>query len=984
MRGSKKLSTLIFFLFLLSYLFLPLVGAAGSETTYPKIAADPIYIYTAAELNAVRNNLSGHFIQMADIDLGGSPWSDGAGWEPIGTESNGFGGVYDGNGFSISNLTISRSGENHVGLFGLTVTDGQEQLKNIQLVNVSVSGYWLVGGLVGYALGPIDNCSVSGTIVGDSWVGGLVGKSDKPLRECQATVSVRGANQTGGLAGAQDSSFISECSTSGSLLTEYYGGGMVGYTSGSIVSSQSSVNVTGLRYLGGLAGETAYALGQVIHCSASGTVESAIETGEESITGGLIGLSRTRVSDCYATGDVMGQSLVGGLIGLQPAESVKDCYAEGAVSGHSYVGGLIGQSNSAVIQDSWSSGTVTAISQFAGGLVGWLNATTSASLITDCVAQGDVSGSSNVGGLVGLALAPVRNSSAIGHVTGTSNIGGLIGNAQQPIQNCQASGNIVAEMTAGGLIGSSGTNSHISASRANGDVTGHRYLGGLVGDASGSIFCSFAIGSVTGQETNGNTDFNYIGGLVGITRQGCAILSSFANGPVTGSWYVGGLVGLSYGDFWNSYAEGNVTGDSYVGGLCGGAYGNDPFKDIFRCFSTGAVHSLNPGIQRGGLVGYAAPDVRITDSYYDSTRSGQTDTGKGEPRTTAQMKAGSPSPEIYTNWSEDVWRFTPTDEYPWHRLNRPARIPVDRLAGANRYTTAIRVSQAGWSECKGGAKTVILAVGTNFPDSLAGVTLAYKLNAPILLTGKDALPAETRTEIERLGAQRVIILGGTGAVSAAVADTLSTIPGVTEIERIAGTNRYDTAKEIAMRWELDYDAIYLASGLTFPDALSAAAYAANQGRPILLNGKTTLSDPVKNLLAAKPQIKLVVIIGGSGAIADSVIDELHALDLGLTVQRISGSDRYETSLHLASYLWDEGGKDIFLATGSNFPDALAGGVLAAKYSSGVLLVRSTAQTVPVAISTFIDEIPIEGGLILGGASAVNPALESDLYQLLKK
>jgi putative cell wall-binding protein len=308
---------------------------------------------------------------------------------------------------------------------------------------------------------------------------------------------------------------------------------------------------------------------------------------------------------------------------------------------------------------------------------------------------------------------------------------------------------------------------------------------------------------------------------------------------------------------------------------------------------------------------------------------------------------------------------------------------VERLAGSNRYSTAVSISQMGWPDCQGGSDTVILAVGSNFPDSLSGVTLAYKLDAPILLTAKDTLSAPARAEIERLQAKHVIILGGVGAVSNAVVSDLNSIAGIQTVSRIAGADRYQTAREIAMHTSLDYSAIYLASGLTFPDALSAAAYAAKQGRPIMLNGKTTLSGSVKTLLAAKPEIKLVVIVGGPGAIADSVIDELHALGTGLTVQRISGSDRYETSLKLASYLWDEGGKDIFLATGANFPDALAGGVLAAKHSSCVLLVRSTAQSVPSAIATLMDELSIEGGLILGGTSAITATLEADLYQKLK-
>ncbi len=983
MRESKKLSTLILFLFFLSYLFLPLVDAAGIETSSVRITEDPIYVYTAEDLNNVRNNLAGHYIQMADIDLGGSPWSDGAGWEPIGTESNGFGGVYDGNGFSISNLTISRSGENHVGLFGYIISTEQEQLKRVLLTNVNVSGLWLVGGLVGYAQGPIDDCSVNGTVIGDSWVGGLIGKSDKPIRNCHSNTSVRGVNQVGGLTGAQDLSFFNGCTSSGSVLGEYDCGGLVGYTSGSIVFSESAATVTGLRYLGGLAGQAVTTTALVADSSSTGAVESAIASGEDSIAGGVIGSSSAPVRDCFATGEVIGQNLLGGLIGYQPTASVKGCYAEGDVTGYSTIGGLIGQANSTVVQDSWASGSVTATNQIAGGLIGRMNAQSSVAIITDCAAYGDVTGSSTVGGLVGVVLSPIHNSWAKGHVAGTSNIGGLAGNAHQPIRNCSATGGVTAYMMGGGLVGSSGTNCHISSSHAEGDVNGYSYLGGLVGDSGGPISCSSASGAVTGQEIDEGTDYNYIGGLVGVSRQECAISSSFASGPVTGSWYVGGLVGLSYGDIWNSYAAGSASGKWYVGGLCGSAFGNTPMKDFFHCFATGVVSSLNSGTYPGGLVGYAAPDVRLTNCYYDTETTGQTDTGKGEPLTTVSMMTGSPSPAIFTDWSEDVWRFDPDDEYPWHRYNRPPWIPVDRLAGANRYSTAVSVSQMGWSDCQGGSNTVILAVGTNFPDSLAGVTLAYRLNAPILLTTKDALPSSTRAEIERLQAKDVIILGGLGAISDSVVSDINTISGITTVSRIAGENRYDTAREIAMHPFLSYDTIYLASGLDFPDALSAAAYAARCGQPILLNGKTALSASVKTLLSAKPDVKRVVIVGGPGAIADTVVDELRALDDTLVIERIYGGNRYETSLALAEFRWNTNGKSIFLATGTNFPDALAGGVLAAKYSSGVLLVRSTAETVPTPIETFIGGTAITSGLILGGASAVSPGLYLNLYQLLK-
>ncbi len=990
MRDSKRRHTLIVIFFLLSNLFLPILHAADTPDALVTTLSDPIYVYTAADLNDVRTNLAGNYIQMAHINLGGSPWSDGAGWEPIGTEANPFTGSYNGNNFSIQNLTINRSGSNLIGLFGYTVSANGMQLLNIRLTNASVTGKWVVGGLVGYAIGPIDACSVTGTIVGSNQVGGIAGSSDAAIRNCTAEVSVRSSDGGGGIAGTHRLSTINGCSASGSVLTNYYGGGIVGESRGNLVNCHSSVSVTGLRDLGGIAGRASIPDSYVDGCSASGTIESGVDSDYDSFTGGLIGLAMNRVMNSYATGEVYGKLSVGGLIGKLEEGLVANCRATGLVTAQQNGGGLIGLLYASDIENSYATGNVTG-SSYLGGLAGRQDPGFSGtSTIFNGSAFGSVTASSGFsGGLVGRSFgtkdtSKIINSQAWGAASGTNYVGGLIGFTDGLARNCQAKG-AVHGANAGGLAGVLSDFGLIQNCQAFGNVTGSLTLGGLVGDSNAPVLCSYAHGSVAA--SNGGTiepSNNYAGGLIGRTRTNAPVLSSYAAGPVSGYWYIGGLVGSANGDIWNSYALGSATGHSYVGGLCGVAYGAEAIlKDIFHCYSTGVVNGNPSGSSIGGLLGHKGNDVQLTNSYYDSA-SGQTDTGKGELRSTSQMKTGTPSVGIYTNWSTSVWHFDPENEYPWHHYNRPDRIPVERLAGANRYTTAVSVSQMGWSDCQDGSDTVILAVGTNFPDSLAGVTLAYRLDAPILLTTKDSLPASTRDEIQRLGAKRVIILGGPGAVSANVENDLSTIPGVTDVDRIAGENRYDTARLIAMQEELHYNGIYLASGLDFPDALSAAAYAAKQGRPILLNGKTTLSAQVKNLLQAKPEISLVVIVGGPGAIADSVISELNSLYPDLTVQRISGSNRYETSLALATYLWHEGGKDVFLATGSNFPDALAGGVLAAKYSSGVLLVRNTAQSVPTSIVALIKDVSISSGLILGGASAVSVELQNDLYQILEQ
>ena len=170
--------------------------------------------------------------------------------------------------------------------------------------------------------------------------------------------------------------------------------------------------------------------------------------------------------------------------------------------------------------------------------------------------------------------------------------------------------------------------------------------------------------------------------------------------------------------------------------------------------------------------------------------------------------------------------------------------PVPRIAGSNRYTTAVQVSQKGWET----AGTVVLARGDSFPDSLAGIPLAYQLDAPILLTHSNRLPAETRAEILRLQADKVVILGGTGAISAAVEAELRAMGLV--VERIGGSNRFETAIQIAEKMG-SFDTAFLVSGLDFPDALSAASYAAQRGYPILLTGSGALNQATQNYIQSK-------------------------------------------------------------------------------------------------------------------------------------
>src|SRR5699024_8205345 len=117
---------------------------------------------------------------------------------------------------------------------------------------------------------------------------------------------------------------------------------------------------------------------------------------------------------------------------------------------------------------------------------------------------------------------------------------------------------------------------------------------------------------------------------------------------------------------------------------------------------------------------------------------------------------------------------------------------IERIKGKLRYDTAVEVSREGWAE----ADTVILAQGEEYADALTGAPLAHQLDAPVLLTPGDQLWPAAMDEIDRLNASNVVILGGTDAVSDRIANTLEA-KGLT-VERIFGSDRFETAEKIAM------------------------------------------------------------------------------------------------------------------------------------------------------------------------------------------
>jgi len=275
----------------------------------------------------------------------------------------------------------------------------------------------------------------------------------------------------------------------------------------------------------------------------------------------------------------------------------------------------------------------------------------------------------------------------------------------------------------------------------------------------------------------------------------------------------------------------------------------------------------------------------------------------------------------------------------------------DRIYGADRYWTAVEVAKKGWTT----ANTVILARGDQFPDALAGAPLAYKEDAPILLTPPDTLHEGTKRQIESLQAKKVIILGSTMAVSANVEKELEAM-GLA-VERIAGSDRYDTAVKIAVKVGIDGTAI-IADGRNFPDALAIAPYAAKNGCPILLVGNE-MPEAVKSLL---PNVNRSIVVGGEHAVSKEIYNQLK------NPVRLGGADRFETMAKIVRHEYSGDVASVYVATGTNFADALTGSVLAAKQGRPILLVRS--DRVPSPVMQLVKDSNMKHFTFFGGPEAI--------------
>jgi len=342
--------------------------------------------------------------------------------------------------------------------------------------------------------------------------------------------------------------------------------------------------------------------------------------------------------------------------------------------------------------------------------------------------------------------------------------------------------------------------------------------------------------------------------------------------------------------------------------------------------------------------------------------------------------------------------------------NTPSSPTTNRISGADRYETAAALARAQLNTTATGTTDVapnitpdslIIASGESFADALAGAQLATD-RRPLLLVKKDSIPAAVSDWIAdyktafATGSRRVFILGGTNVISAATATAIQTAittagsltPPI--ITRLSGDDRYATAKAISDFTDITgaTDALIIANGENFPDALSAGAVAAQNGWPMILSPSSGLNASVKakiDSFIALPGGTREFVIVGSEAVVPRAIEEYIINTKGISgskIRRIQGADRYQTNLLVNSeyLLTSYDGANVALVSGEAPWDALAFAGFGAKTNTHLVLTPTAGGNTNVSVLAATLAYFNDAGYgmnqrlwIIGGTAAVSSA-----------
>ena len=557
-----------------------------------KLAALAAGVNTGAEFQLDGKTVSAGgegwtFVQTTDIDLSG--YAEGEGWMPIGQANANFMGTYDGGGFQITGLTINRTYD-YQGLFGCI---NYAVIKNIHIVDCSITGARCIGALVGAVYGAtITGCSASGTVTGtkDS-VGGIAGYAGGRIEASFSTCNVSGERTIGGVAGYASyyGKYVQNCWSSGSVsATGHSAGGIVGSNANGVIVRYcySTASVSAPTYAGGIVGR-AYA--PVEHCAALNQSVSGSSSASHITTGssqncyawdGMTGVSASMqegVTPIIVTNETLDHQL-SKIFGPSAVWTYADNMLPGFGTAYDLPDYMTANKTNTIIIDSAEDLNALTVGIATGSAFPMSGHTIPAggrgwTFLQTC--DIDLSGYSN--------WTPIGRCDFEGTYDGGGfQITGLTVNS--------------AESYIGLFSYVSGTIENVHV--VNCSVQGAAYVGAIAGylTSTGSITGCSASGMVAGIGEGIGIE-NGIGGIAGFAAGRISMCS--ADCTVSGASHIGGIAGYSTGMIANCHSSGYVTASIANAGGIGGTANNT----IQNCYSTAAVYGLNSvgGIAGGGI-----------------------------------------------------------------------------------------------------------------------------------------------------------------------------------------------------------------------------------------------------------------------------------------------------------------------------------------------------------------------------------------------
>ena len=298
---------------------------------------------------------------------------------------------------------------------------------------------------------------------------------------------------------------------------------------------------------------------------------------------------------------------------------------------------------------------------------------------------------------------------------------------------------------------------------------------------------------------------------------------------------------------------------------------------------------------------------------------------------------------------------------------------VKRISGVDREQTAIEVSKKMF---KDGTNKVVLANKNNYSDVLTAAPFAKANNASLLYISSNSISKEVMSEIARLKAKEITIIGGEKSVNEGLKKELE--KRNFKVDRLSGADRYKTSAQIAAKLiDGKTTTLEIASGENYADALSLNNAAEKDKAPILLVRVNAIDKSVEDVIKSS-KASLINIAGGEKSVSENTKANIKKISKA-TVNRMGGADRYETSILLAKY---SGAKEVVVvASGENFADALVAAPFSAKQNGAILLTNK--DKLGQNAEQFIKDTKFNKSYVIGGEKSVSEDVINQLTSIIK-